>query len=484
MTSAPAADLVPTTRTAFLVDGEWRAPATNATILVESPATGEVVGSVPSASLADVDAAVEAADRAFRRWSGSPVEDRIAALHRLADALAERVPAIAAAMTLEVGTPVAQAEVMHAAPCVAVARYYAELLAGFAFEERRNGARSTIVRRRPVGPAAALIPWNGPPFAAIAKLAPALAAGCSVVLKPSPDAPLSTFLIADAVQAADLPPGLVNVISAEAEASAHLVAHPLVRKVAFTGSEAVGRSIAEVCGRELKHCTLELGGKSAAVLLDDVDLDAVLGPLRMAAFANNGELCTARSRVLVPRSRAAELTEAVRELTASLRVGDPADPTTEVGPMISRRHRDRVLGHVERGSRNGATLLTGGGVPEWAEHGWYVTPTAFGDVDNSAALAQEEIFGPVVTVTAYDDEDDAVRLVDDSRYGLSGTVFTTDVDRGIAFARRVDTGQFGINQTGGDLGSPFGGVKASGMGREMGPEGLAAYLEHQTLIVP
>ena len=315
------------------------------------------------------------------------------------------------------------------------------------------------------------------------KIAPALAAGCSVVVKPSPETPLDCFIVAEAAEEAGLPPGVLNFVPADREAGAYLIAHPDVDCVAFTGSTAAGRTIAETCGRLLRPVSLELGGKSAAIVLDDADLAGHMEQLFGACLMNNGQTCWLNSRILAPRSRYDEVVDAFAGLAAGVTIGAALDPTTQIGPMTGQRQRDRVEGYIAKGKTEGARVVVGGGRPEALKHGYFVQPTVLADVKNSDTVAREEIFGPVLSVIPYDsdeeaigDIDDAVRIANDSDYGLGGSVWTSDHDRGVSVARRVQTGTIGINGYVNDPVSPFGGVKASGMGRELGPEGMAHFL--------
>jgi aldehyde dehydrogenase (NAD+) len=286
------------------------------------------------------------------------------------------------------------------------------------------------------------------------------------------------------IEESGLPAGVVNIVPAGREVGEHLVRHPDVDKVAFTGSTAAGRKIGAICGEQLKRVTLELGGKSAAIIADDADLDATLPILMPFALMNNGQACVAQTRILAPRSRYDEVRDALAEAIANFKIGDPLDPATECGPLVAERQRDRVEGYIAKGRQEGATVVVGGGRPSGLDSGWYVEPTLFADVDNSMTIAQEEIFGPVLSLIAYDDDDDAVAIANDSDYGLSGSVYTTDVARGIEIAKRVRTGTYAVNNLGMDFGAPFGGFKSSGLGRELGPEGLEAYLEAKSILLP
>jgi acyl-CoA reductase-like NAD-dependent aldehyde dehydrogenase len=369
---------------------------------------------------------------------------------------------------------------------VVVTRYFADLAPKAIVEQASPHlfGGTTVVRREPMGVVAAIVPWNFPQTLASLKYAPALAAGCTLVWKPSPETVLDSYVFAEAVEAAgDIPAGVINIVPGGRDVGAYLVQHPLVDRVAFTGSTAAGRQIAEVCGRLLRPVTLELGGKSAAVILDDAKLDlAAIGQeLFGALLLNSGQTCFLGTRVLAPRSRYQEVVELLAAFVASMTLGDAMDERTQLGPMASRTHRERVERYIATGKREGARLVIGGGRPQGHDRGWFVEPTIFADVDNASTIAREEIFGPVLSVIPYDGDDDAVRIANDSEYGLGGSVWTSDPERGKAFARRVRTGTIGINRYMPDPGAPFGGVKASGVGRELGPDAIAAYQHTKTI---
>jgi aldehyde dehydrogenase (NAD+) len=400
-------------------------------------------------------------------------------MRALAAQLAKRGDDTAHLVSGENGMPISLARVAEGQGPAATLRYYADLAEATPSEERRAGAqrgRVTVVRRDPVGVVAVVVPWNFPQSLTMFKVAPALAAGCTVVIKPAPETAVDAFALADAAQACGFPPGVINVITGGRDVGAHLVSHPGVHKVAFTGSTAAGRVIGEVCGRLLRPVTLELGGKSAAIVLDDADLDQTVRGLSWASLVNNGQTCYLNSRILAPRSRYAEVVDAVADLATSLKVGDPFDAATRIGPLVTSAHRARVEGFIAAGRDEGARVVTGGGRPQHLPVGWYVEPTVLADLAPRSLPAREEIFGPVLCVLPYDDVDDAIRLANDSDYGLGGTVWTRDQERGLEVARRVETGAIGVNFFDLDLAAPFGGVKASGLGRELGPEGLDAYV--------
>jgi aldehyde dehydrogenase (NAD+) len=470
----------------FYIGGRRVAPKTRESIEVISPHSEEVIATVPAASTADVDVAVAAANSAMTAagWGGLSVTARLSIVNRFADEYEKLAKELGAAMTEEMGCPVSLVHTMHINPAIRALRYYISLAEHYPFEERRAGARSTLVLRRPVGVVAAVIPWNGPVFLSMLKLAPALVSGCATILKASPEAPLSSYVLARAAEAAGLPDGVLNVLTADREVSEHLVTHPGVQKVSFTGSTLAGQRIGQLCGQQLKRFNLELGGKSAAIILDDADMAATAKALHMASFANSGQVCTARTRILAPRSRYEQVVVAIADMADRLRVGDPSDPATEIGPLASRRQRDAVIKYIQIGVAEGARLVTGGSAPADVDSGFYVRPTVFADVSNAMRIAREEIFGPVVSVIGYDDEDEAVHIANDSSFGLSGSVFTRDLTRGLGIARRIQSGTFGINTFGNDITAPFGGVKLSGVGREMGPEGLEDYVEYRSILLP
>ncbi|MCC3770021.1 aldehyde dehydrogenase [Streptomyces sp. UNOC14_S4] len=469
----------------LFIGGRWVAPSASGMTSIHSASTEEPIGRVPEAAAADVDAAVLAARRAFDDpggWARWEPGRRAAALERFAASLDSRAEEFARRVSAQNGMPITLSRVADAVCGAQLLRYYAGLLRELPVEERRPGlAGTTLVRREPVGVVAAITPWNFPQTLTFSKLAPALAAGATVVLKPSPPTLLDAFLVAEAVAEAGLPPGVVNVVPAGAEASAGLVRHPGVDKVAFTGSTAVGRAIAEECARLLRPVNLELGGKSAAIVLDDADLGSLTESLFEATLLNNGQTCYLSTRILAPRGRYRQVVDAVTDLAAGLRVGDALEEDTQVGPLATRAQRDRVEGYIARGRAEGGRVTTGGGRPKGLERGWFVEPTVFSGVGNDAAVAREEIFGPVLCVIPYEDEDDAVRLADDSPYGLAGTVWSADPERALGVARRLRTGTVGVNGYAADIVGPFGGVRNSGNGREFGPEGLASYQQPKSV---
>ncbi|MGC0210577.1 aldehyde dehydrogenase [Streptomyces levis] len=471
----------------LFIGGEWTDPLGRDVIEVISPHTEEAIGRVPHASTADVDRAVAAARRAFDEgpWPRLSLDERIEVVGRIKDGIAARHDEIARVISAQNGSPYSWSVLAQALGAVMVWDAAITVARGFTHEERRDGVLGRIlVRREPVGVVAAVVPWNVPQFTAAAKLAPALLAGCTAVLKPSPESPLDAYLLGEIAREAGLPEGVLSILPADREVSEYLVGHPDIDKVSFTGSVAAGRRVMEVAARNLTRVTLELGGKSAAVVLPDADVETAVAGIAPAAWMNNGQACVAQTRVLLPRARYDEFADALAAAAGALTVGDPLDPATEVGPLVAKRQQRRTLDYIRIGQEEGAKILTGGGRPPGLERGWYVEPTLFGDVDNSMRIAREEIFGPVICLLPYDDESDAVRIADDSDYGLSGSVWTADVEHGLDIARRVRTGTYSVNTFSLDMLGPFGGYKNSGLGREFGPEGYGEYLEHKMIHLP
>ena len=475
-------------RRQFHIGGRWVAPAGTHTLQVVSPSTEQGVGEVPVATDADIDRAVGAARTAFDDgpWPRMAPGERADVLARAADLLRKRASDIAGITVDEMGCAVSQASAAQTGLVAPVFATYADLARSFPFERGvLTDDRAGLVTDEPVGVVAAVVPWNAPVTIASWKVAPALAAGCTVVVKPPPEAPLSNFVLAEALDEAGVPPGVVNVVPGGREVGEHLVTHPGTDKVAFTGSTAAGKRIMALCAERVTRVSLELGGKSASVLLDDADLAVVVPRVVGAGMHLSGQVCGAHTRLLVPRSRHDEALEAAAAAAAAVPCGDPHDPATVVGPLVAERQRTRVEGYIRLAVDAGARLAAGGTRPEHLPTGWYVSPTILGDVDNDMRVAREEIFGPVLSLIPYDDEDDAVRIANDSRYGLSGGVWSADDERAFRVAKRLRTGSVAVN------GSyppfplvPFGGFKESGLGRELGPEGLAAYLEPRSIGLP
>ena len=476
-------------REQLFVGGRWVTPEGNDTIAVVSPHTEQPIARVAAPGPADVDRAVAEARAAFDTgpWPRLGPAERIDAVRRLADLYAPRRREMAEVITAEMGAPISFSKFAQATLPWTMLGTFAGIAAEFPWEERRPGAfgSDVLLRREPAGVVAAIVPWNMPQFLVIGKLAPALLAGCTIVVKPAAETPLDAALLADMIAELDLPPGVVSILPGGREVGERLVAHPGVDKVSFTGSTAAGRQVGAACGAGLKRVSLELGGKSAAVVLDDADPAAVAQGLKLAGLMNSGQACVAQTRVLVPAARAPEYVDALAAMVEGLAVGDPGDRATEIGPMVTRRQQERVLGYIDAGVQEGARLVTGGGgLPAGLDRGWYVRPTLFADVDNGMRIAREEIFGPVLSVIPYTGDEAAVRLANDSDYGLSGSVWTADTERGLEVARQVRTGSFGVNEPYSmDPAAPFGGVKASGLGRELGREGLDGYVDVKAISV-
>jgi aldehyde dehydrogenase (NAD+) len=473
----------------LFIGGEWVEPAGKATIDVISPHSEELVGRVPEGTEADVDRAVTAARDAFDNgeWPRLTPEERIAAVQKFCDLYAAHIPELAEVITEEMGSPITFSNLAQSPAPWMMLNTFLQVAAEYPWEERRQGVLGSdvIVRREAAGVVGAIVPWNVPQFVTMSKLAPALITGCTIVIKPSPETPLDGFKMAEILEEAGIPKGVVSIIPAGREVGEHLVKHSGIDKIAFTGSTAAGRRIAAICGEQLKRCTLELGGKSAAIILDDADLTATVEGLKFASLMNNGQACVAQTRILASRGRYDEVVDAVSAMVGGLAVGDPHDAATEIGPLVAERQQERVEKYVALGQEEGAKVAVGGnGRPDGMEKGWYVKPTVFSNVDNSMRIAQEEIFGPVLAVIPYDDADDAVRIANDSDYGLAGSVWTADIDAGLDIARRVRAGTYGVNQYTMDFVAPFGGFKGSGLGREFGREGIDAYVELKSIVPP
>ena len=469
------------------IGGKWVAPATDQVLEVFSPATEERVGSCPVASPADIDDAVAVARRAFDEgpWPQTTPAERGEILAKAAKLIEERGETLDALISSEMGQPPAMVGMMQQTPSLATLNFYAGLANEFEWEQTRTGVfGQTKVLREPVGVVAAVLAWNVPLFLAVNKLSPALLAGCTVLLKPAPESPLSTHVLAEIFAEAGVPEGVISVLPGGAETGEYLVSHPGIDKITFTGSSPVGRKIGAIAAQNLKRCSLELGGKSAAIILEDADLASTMPMLVMSGLMNTGQACVAQTRILAPRSRYDEVLDALVAGAGFMAVGDPSDPAAQLGPLISEKQRDRVEGYIAKGKEQGARVVLGGGRPEGLDKGWYVEPTIFADVDNSMTIAREEIFGPVLSVIPYDSEDEAIKIANDSDYGLAGSVYTTDIDHGLAVAKQIRTGTYAINWYAFDPGSPFGGYKASGIGRENGPEGLEAFCETKSVLMP
>ena len=476
--------------TASYVAGKWtQETGAEGRLQVWSPASGELLGTVGNAGQAEVDAAVAAARAALASppWRDASVTDRAAAIGRLADALFARKGLLADLTTAEIGSPRSWSTFGQVLTAVGVLRAYAAITPDYVFESTRPafGGGTVRVRQLPVGVVGAIIPWNTPLFIAALKLGPALAAGCTVVLKPAPDAPLSIAVLTEAIEEAGVPDGVVNVVNGGAATGEALTVHPDVAKITFTGSTAVGEQIAASCGSRIRRCSTELGGKSAAIVLPDAPLESTVAGLVTGVMGNNGQLCAALTRILLPSSRYDEFVTALTAAVADLVVGDPADRSTQIGPVINETALDRIDGFLQRARDQGATVLTGGDRVDGP--GWFVSPAVV-SATNDMEIAREEVFGPVAVLIAYDDASpddaaEAVAIANDSRYGLVGAVWSADEERATAVATQLQVGSVAVNSTAVlDFGSPFGGFKQSGVGREGGPEGIAGFVEYQSII--
>ena len=468
----------------FYIGGQWVAPSSTETISVVNPATEEPCATVPAGKPADIDRAVAAAREAFDKgpWPRMAAAERIEWVQKLSQALAVRMDDVALAITESMGCPFVMSQMTQALPATMVLDKYAEDAAKFPFEEERAGLLGkVIVRNEPLGVCGLIVPWNFPMSIIMFKLGAAMVAGCTSVVKPAPETPLDPYVLAEVCEEIGFPAGVINIVAADREESEHLVRHPDVDKISFTGNSVVGRRIASICGEQLKRCTLELGGKSAGIVLDDADPATVVAGLVPAGILNAGQACGAQTRLLIPKSRYAEYVDALGEFIGTMATGDPMDAATMVGPLVAERQRTRVEGYIDAGKKEGARLVVGGGRPSDLSKGWYVEPTLFADVNNDMKIAREEIFGPVLVAIPYEDQDDAIRIANDSDYGLSGSVWTGDADRGYQVATQVRTGTYNVNGFIIDFGAPFGGYKNSGIGREFGPEGISCYTESKSI---
>lgn len=466
----------------LFIGGEWVTPATDRRFQIVHPATGEVALSVPQAREVDIDRATAAARQAFDEgpWPHLNASERCACLSRWADAIDQRTEDLANAFTTEVGVPISATRYTMATLSGAI-RNAIDIANRYAFIEQRPAQGGTaFVTREPVGVVAAIVPWNFPAHLGVLKIAPALAVGCTLVVKPSPEAPLDLIMLAECAEEVGIPDGVLSIVQADRDVGDRLVRDPRIDKVSFTGSTAAGRHIGAVCMDRVARVSLELGGKSAAIVLDDIDLSDVLPGLLRLSTLLSGQACMALTRVLVSETRIGELAEALGAAYAGIIIGDPFDPATQMGPLANSRQRDRVESYIARGKQEGARLVTGGGRPIGFERGSFIEPTVFADVSNSMAIAREEIFGPVISLIPYRDEEEAVSIANDSPYGLSGAIFTNDQDRFRALARRIRSGTIAQNAMGPQSNLPFGGYKQSGIGREGCIEAFDLYTEIKT----
>jgi len=504
----------------LFIGGNWQAPSSDRQLEVENPANREITGHCPEAVEDDVDAAVAAAQGALKApdWAALAPAQRADLIDALGASIKARAKDLANCAVQEIGAPIS-----FSMGQVAMARmtlkFFAQQARELNFEEQRKGFfGQVLVRKEPVGVVAAIVPYNGPLFAGMLKIGPALASGCTVVLKVPVETPLFSYILAECIEEAGIPGGVINILASDRSASEYLVSHAGVNMATITGSLNAGRRVAEVCGAQVKRAALELGGKSAAIVCEDAVLADVVPGLANAAVINSGQACAAQTRILIPRSRYEEFVQAIAAAFEAMKLGDPAsaaqtriliprsryeefvqaiaaafeamklgDPAsadTQLGPMIHEQHLNRVKEYVDLGVSEGARLVTGGGTPEHLKAGYYIEPTLLADVSNHMRVAREEIFGPVVCAIPYSDIDEAISIANDSDMGLSGSVWTADVEQGLKVARRIETGNFSINGFSMDVAAPFGGYKSSGLGRELGEEGMYDYLEFKTINLP
>ena len=468
------------TRDQLYIDGKWVQPIGTGSIDVINPATEEIIGKIPVGSKEDIDIAASAARIAFDSWSKSSIETRIDILNALSNALKERGEDIAQTITAEVGTPIGYSRVAMVGTPRVVSRSYAKILENFDWEEK---VRNSIICKEPIGVCAFITPWNFPLHQIIGKVAPAIAAGCTMILKPSKEAPLSAFILADILHEIGLPSGVFNLVSGHgSEIGNYMSSHPEVDMVSFTGSTGAGISVSEAAATTVKRVTLELGGKSANVALEDADPTLVAKKAIGACHQNSGQTCSALTRLIIPESMSDEVYEIIAEKNNSYTVGDPLEESTRCGPMVSLRQQKSVSKYIESGINEGATLISGGlGMPEGISKGYYVKPTIFANVTPDMKIWKEEIFGPVLVITTYKSEEEALKLANDSIYGLSGGVWSKDEERAIKFAKDMRTGQVSVNGGAFNVSAPFGGYKLSGNGRELGSHGLNEFLEIKSI---
>lgn len=464
----------------FYIDGKWVAPVRANDLSVLNPATEEVVATISMGSSADVDKAVAAAKRAFESYSETTVEQRLGLLRRIIEVYQSKNKDMADAISLEMGAPLSFAKKAQAAAGLAHLSEAAKVLEHFKFEELKG---TTLMRKEPIGVCGLITPWNWPMNQIACKVGPALAAGCTMVLKPSELAPLSAYLFAQILDEADLPPGVFNLVNGDGPTvGAAIAAHRDVSMVSFTGSTRAGIAVATAAAPSVKRVTQELGGKSANIILDDADLVKAVREGVQSCFRNTGQSCNAPTRMLVPRSKMADAVMAARQESEATKVGDPRKEDTSIGPLVSKAQFDKVQRLIKIGIEEGATLVTGGAErPDGMNRGYFVRPTVFSDVRNDMTIAREEIFGPVLCILPYDDEDDAVRIANDSPYGLSGFVTSSNVERARRVAKRIRAGNVHVNGAHVDFGGCFGGYKQSGNGREWGEAGLEEFLELKSI---
>ena len=467
-------------REQLYIDGKWIDSLGKGSIDVINPATEEIIGRVPVGSTKDVDKAVVAAKSAFDSWSKSSIEERIELLNALSNAFKERGEELAQTITSEVGTPIGYSRVAMVGTPRVVSRSYAKILEDYVWEEE---IRNSIICKEPIGVCAFITPWNFPLHQIIGKVAPAIAAGCTMILKPSKEAPLSAFILAEILDEIGLPAGVFNLVSGHgSEVGDYMSSHPDVDMVSFTGSTGAGVSVSQSAAPTIKRVTLELGGKSANVALEDADPILVAKKAIGACHQNSGQTCSALTRLIIPESMNKQVCDIIAEKNDSYLVGNPLDEETRCGPMVSLRQQLSVTEYIQSGIDEGANLISGGlGMPDGIEKGFYVKPTIFANVTPEMKIWKEEIFGPVLVITTYNTESEALKLANDSIYGLSGGVWSKDPDRAVNFAKKMRTGQVSVNGGSFNVSAPFGGYKLSGNGRELGTHGLDEFLEIKSI---
>ncbi len=463
------------------IDGAWVSPSGKQSIEVFNATTEEVMGTIPQCTTEDVDKAVKAARKAFDPWSQTSVEDRAKFLQRIHEGLQARSDEIATTVSQENGMPLGISKIAQAMLPTMNMAGFSQVAADYDFTETIG---TSEVVKEPVGVVACITPWNYPLHQVVLKVAPALAAGCTVVLKPSELAPLTAFILAEIIDDVGLPAGVFNLITGVgAETGEALVAHPDIDMISFTGSTRAGRRISEVAAPMVKRVALELGGKSPNVILDDADLEGAVTAGIGGCYLNSGQTCTALTRMLVPKDKLAQAEEIAKKVAETFTPGDPFDANTRLGPLVSAQQQERVRGFIQKGIDEGAKLVTGGPEqPDGLEKGYFIKPTVFSNVSNDMTIAREEIFGPVLSIIPYEDEEDAVRIANDTIYGLAAAVFSGDPEHAKSVAKRIRAGQVQINQGGFNPNAPFGGYKQSGKGREAGKYGLEEFLEIKALL--
>lgn len=483
MTFDPERELPEALMTRFYINGGWRAPISTRKVALVSPVDGSTIALQPLGVADDMDAAVAAAREAFDHgpWPRLSPKERGDYVRRLGELCSMNIDLLTRTWVGQVGAPISLAQ-----GAIQMVPYIFSIFSGLAESFEWDSPRQLLtggarVVQEPVGVCALIVPWNNPLGILSGKVAAALTAGCTMVVKPSPETPYDAMLLAHFADEVGIPRGVINVVTGDRETGAYLVAHPQIDKVSFTGSTAAGKLIAQVCGSKMARVSLELGGKSAAIVLKDAKLEEVLAAVMPWAMPMAGQACLALTRVLVHRSRADEVTNALVGAVGQLRVGDPWDPQTDMGPVVNQNQINRVMGYISKGLEEGADLLLGGERDNRFPDGYFVKPTVFGNVRPSMTIAQEEIFGPVMSIIPFDDEQEAIQIANGTDYGLHGAVFSADAARAEAVARRVHTGSIGINTFNLDPAAPFGGFKCSGVGREGGQEGLRSFLEPKTL---